>query len=313
VRSVVRLAMAVVAAIIVLASVPQVARAQAGLGGCALYAASSGQVAGPAPATNTPQIVELYPSTGAILRKVANLPVGIGAMAQDPTTGIVYAVNSPGFQPPSGTTRSLETVDLRSGNVTIIGPLGATGFRFGIADLAFRNDGTLFGWSENSDDLITINKATGAATVIANAGISTFGSGLEFDTAGRLILAGGGGNGKVYQLDPATGLPTTLGNMTGAPGPGFPVNALSLGPDGNLWGSNFLTFPPTANAHLIRMNPTTLAVTDIGASLQRMDAVAWICMAPPVPTMPQWITWLLAATLIVVGAWQIRRRRHVMV
>jgi hypothetical protein len=29
--------------------------------------------------------------------------------------------------------------------------------------------------------------------------------------------------------------------------------------------------------------------------------------------MSQWITWLLAATLIAVGAWQIRRRRHVMI
>jgi WD40 repeat protein len=288
---------------------PQVVRAQAGLLGCALYAASSGQ------ATSTPpsRLVELYPSTGAILRVVGTLSVGIGAMAQDPTTGIVYGTTSPGFVPPSGTTRNLVIIDLRTAQTTTVGPLGATGFRFGIADLAFRSDGTLFAWSENSDDLITINKSTGAATIVSNAGISTFGSGLEFDAGGRLILTGGGGNGNVYQINPTTGLPTLLGSMTGAPGSGFPVNALSLGPDGTLWGSNFLSFPPTANAHLIRFNSTTLVATDVGASLQRMDSLAWICQAPAIPTMSQWLTWLLAATLIAVSAWQIRRRRHVMI
>ena len=108
-----------------------------------------------------------------------------------------------------------------------------------------------------------------------------------------------------------------IGTLTGAAVAGMPVNALSLGPDGNLWASQLTAFPsgaggpaPTA---LIRINPASAAVTNIGAGINRMDALAWICAAPPVPTMSEWATWLLAATLIVVGAWQIRRRRHVVV
>src|SRR6516225_9985946 len=117
-------------------------------------------------------------------------PGGVGAIAEDPRTGILYGVTAPGFLPPSGTIRQLIRIDKITGRGTVIGPLGPTGFRFGIADITFRSDGTLFGWSENSDDLVTINTATGAATIVANAGISTFGSGLKFDANGILYLAG---------------------------------------------------------------------------------------------------------------------------
>ena len=64
-----------------------------------------------------------------------------------------------------------------------------------LADIAFNPAGILYGWSENSDDLVTINTSTGAATIVANAAISTFGSGMDFGANGVLYLAGGGGNG----------------------------------------------------------------------------------------------------------------------
>jgi hypothetical protein len=298
VRQVVRF----VGLVLVLISMPRAASAQAG-GNCALYAASSG--------STSPILAELYPTTGAILRTVATLSAGLGGLAQHPLTGAVYGVTAPG----GGGTRNLVLVDLRNGVLTTIGSVGLGSF--GIADLAFRSDGTLFAWSENSDDLIAINTATGAGTIVGNAGVSTRGSGLEFLADGRLLFTGNNSNGALRQVDPTTGLTTVIGTLTGASASGFPVNALSLGPDGNLWASQLTAFPtsaggPVATA-LIRINPATAVVTNIGPGFSRMDALAWICLGPVVPTMSQWVTWLLAATLIVVGAWEIRRRRHIVV
>jgi len=289
---------------VVLVSIPRAASAQAGLGNCALYAASSG------PTSGSPALVELYPSTGAVLRTVATLSAGLGGLAQHPLTGVVYGVTAPG----GAGTRNLVIVDLRSGALTTIGSVGLG--NFGIADLAFRADGTLFAWSENSDDLITINTTTGAGTIVANAGVSTRGSGIEFLADGRLLLTGNNSNGALRQVDPVTGLTTVIGTLTGATVAGMPVNALTLGPDGNLWASQLTAFPsgsggpaPTA---LFRFNPATAVITPIGPGINRMDALAWICAAP-VPTTSEWLLWVLAAVLITIGAWQVSRRRHVMV
>jgi len=288
---------------VVLVSIPSGVGAQ-GLGNCALYAASSG------PTSGNPALVELYPTTGAVLRTVATLSAGLGALAQNPLTGAVYGVTAPG----GAGTRNLVVVDLRSGALTTIGSVGLG--NFGIADIAFRADGTLFAWSENSDDAIRINLTTGAGTVIGNAGVSTRGSGIEFLADGRLLLTGNNSNGALRQVDTTTGLTTVIGTLTGAAVTGMPVNALTLGPDGNLWASQLTTFPvgaggPSQTA-LIRINPATAVVTNIGPGINRMDALAWICAAP-VPTTSDWALWMMAAALIAVGTWQIRRRRHVMV
>ena len=288
----------VIAAFVALVSIPGLASAQVGMGNCALFAGSSG-------ATGT--LVELYPGTGGTVRTVGTLSRGITALAQNPVTGVVYATTAqvPGG---GGFARDLVIVNIANAALTTVGPINlGVG---GIADIAFRNDGTLFGWNENTDDLITLNLATGAGTIVGNAGISTRGSGMEFLQDGRLLFAGQNGNGALRTVAPATGLTTVIGTLTGAPFPTQPINAMTVAPDGSVWASNRNI--STTAANLIRINPATAVITDVGASLPNMDAVAWIC-APAVPTMSDWIMWLTAATLLVVGTWQIRRRRHVMV
>lgn len=211
---------------------------------------------------------------------------GVGAIAENPLTGILYGVTAPGFCPPAGTTRHLVTIDKRTAQVTVIGALGPTGFRFGIADITFRSDGTLFGWSENSDDLITIDINSGQATIVSNAGISTFGSGLKFDASGILYLAGGGGNGNFYTVNPATGLTTTLGTLSGCPYPGFPIPALAIQPGTNtIFGINRV-FPPTATAQLIKIDPTTRACTSVGFTRPQLDGLAWGSAPTPAPFGP---------------------------
>ena len=212
---------------------------------------------------------------------------GVGALAEHPLTHELYGITAPGFIPPSGTTRFLVKISKLTGKATVIGlatGLGATGFRFGIADITFRSDGTLFGWSENSDDLVTIDINTGKATIVSNAGISTFGSGLKFDNTGTLYLAGGGGNGNFFTVNPTTGLTTLLGALTGCPFPGFPIPALAIHPTTNvIYGIN-RTFPPIASGKLITINPVTRACTTIGDIPGRLDGLAW--GTAPTPAAP---------------------------
>src|SRR5438093_2991195 len=82
---------------------------------------------------------------------VGSIGYGVSALAQHPTTGVLYGVTAPG----GAGVRNLIRIDPTTGTGSIIGSVGLG--NFGIADMTFRSDGTLFAWSENSDDLIRIN------------------------------------------------------------------------------------------------------------------------------------------------------------
>jgi hypothetical protein len=278
--------------------------------GCVLLGASSG--AGGSAATNNPNgtLVVVNPANGSTTH-LCTLAVGFGAMAQHPITGVLYAVTAPGFiSPPTTIPRRLMTINPTNCAQTFVGNVGLG--NFGIADIAFRPDGTLFAWSENSDDLATINTSTGAGTVIANAGISTFGSGLEFGPGGTtLYLAGGGTSGNFYSVNPATGTTTVLFTLSGFPVSGFPVPAMTFG-NGQMYAAMKRTFPPTALTDLVTINLTTGAVTDLGPTLPRTDALAFWCVSLA-PTFAAWQTLMLTIVLVTVGYWQLRRRKHIIV
>jgi hypothetical protein len=257
-----------------------------------LYGAQSGA---------TSQLVTLDPATGSPTGGIGTgLTVGIGAMAVHPITHVLYGVTAPGFIPPSGTPRQLVWINKQTGVASLIGRLdgGGSGFNFGIADIAFAPDGKLYGWSENSDDLVTINTATGKATVIGNAGISTFGSGLSFDNNGTLFLAGGGGNGAFRRVDPTTGLTTLLFNLTGSPFPGFPIPAMKVNPlTGEMFAVN-RTFPPLATAQMMKINTATGVCTPLAPTLARLDAIAFDVDPGPSPIAPPALTGLPSSVTV---------------
>ena len=103
------------------------------------------------------------------------------------------------------------------------------------ADLTFLN-GTLFGWIERTPkDLATIDKATGAATIVGDSGLTqTRGSGLAAAPDGTLYYTGSDDNGLLRTVDPATGAvtdgPTLDGNC------GAPIRALAFDAAGTLYG-----------------------------------------------------------------------------
>ena len=118
-----------------------------------------------------------------------------------PTTGVLYGVTAGGG---SAATRKLITVNKATGVGTVVGTLNLK-----IADIAFDSAGHLWGWSETTDDLASINITTGLATAVADSHHSTFGDGMSFDKNDVLYAMVDGDNDNLYTVNTGTGQLTT--------------------------------------------------------------------------------------------------------
>ena len=127
----------------------------------------------------------------------------LGVRAQ---AAILYTVEN--------TSKSLRAVDTTTFTVTPIGPLGVT---FNYGDLAW-DPGTATLYmvdGREAQSLYRVNITTGAATLIGPHNLTDL-FGLAYDTArGRLYGAAFTGPGQLFELNPATGLPTPIGNGIG--------------------------------------------------------------------------------------------------
>ena len=224
------------------------------------------------------------------LMTVSGAPVGLTGLAFHPTTGVLYgstANNSPTF----GDGR-LVIVDPATAIVTSVGLYGAdvTG---SVTDLAFTAAGDLFGWeSAGGHQLVSIDLATGAATAIgAGLGTSVFGGGaLEFDAGGTLYVTPDGASPTataptLRSVDTTTGLTTTIGNLT--PNPFFgsrpTINAMSFDPAAGLMFGVFTNRAGTALTRLLTIDLNTGALSDRGASVNNLDAIAFQPQQVPEP------------------------------
>ena len=151
-----------------------------------------------------------------------------------------------------------------------------------MADIAFTKNGTLYGWAEPvRDDLHTINKSTGTATSVGNSGLSTFGSGLAANSQDVLYFTGNGPNNALRIVDKNTGQTTVVVTMSGAPLPSGAVNALAFNSHDTLYAINGGDFGPGGPAHLVIINTDTGVITDLGATLNGMDALAFLITNDP--------------------------------
>jgi outer membrane autotransporter protein len=217
----------------------------------------------------------LNPANGAAT-SLGPTGFSISGLRFDPTSGVLYGSSA---RTGAGG-RNLITINPFSGAGTIVGPFAAGNET--MSDLAFTKNGTLYGWSEPSrDDLHTINKVTGAATSVGNAGLSTFGSGLTANSADVLYFTGNGPNGALRIVDKNTGQTTIVATMSGAPLPNGATNALAFDSHDVLYAINGGDFGPNSPAHLVLINTTTGAVTDLGATLNGMDALAFLFTNDP--------------------------------
>ena len=167
-------------------------------------------------------VITAFPNVGPSLR------FNGGGLAMHPTTGVLYATGSNGFQ-----SLALFTFDKQTGVPTLIGQCGGqccvAPFGFNINGLGFRDDGTLFANGFALSDvpvngaysqLFTVDITTGLATHVGphgiNVGRQLAYSDLAFGANGILYSMGStsASTNGLYSVDPLTGAATVLGNMS---------------------------------------------------------------------------------------------------
>lgn len=224
---------------------------------------------------NLTDLYILNQSNGSVLIDLGPTGFSISGLRFDPTTGILYGSTANRLS-----NGDLITLNPITGTGTLVGNFGIP--NHSMADITFTKDGTLYGWAEPSrDDLHIINKATGAATDVGNAGISTFGSGLAANSHDVLYFAGSGSNGPLRTIDKNTGLPTTVVTMSGGPFPNRSISALAFNSHDVLYAINGDDAGPNSPAHLVTINTTTGVITELGPTLNSMDALAFLFSNDP--------------------------------
>jgi uncharacterized protein DUF6923 len=241
-----------------------------------LYGATGLSATDTLPASN---LYTINPDTGATT-SVGSIGKAVTGLAFDGTDGTLYGVTA-GVQL-AGTTRDLLKINPATGASTVVGSMGVNE----IEDIAVSPLGQLYGWNETGDDLYRISKATGAVEKVGESGLGvTFGNGISFDRNGAMWGMLDGDFGHVFKLDPTTGaVTTTTTRLTGSPNKsGNQISSLDTACDG-------LTMYGVVNdfggqTFLVTIDLATGAITNKGASLTALDAIAWGgCPAPPQTT-----------------------------
>lgn len=131
----------------------------------------------------------------------------IWGMTVDPTTQTLYWIGGTG-----GVT--LSTIDPATGASTLVGSISGIPAPINITAIAIDAEGQLYGIEQQNDNLIRVDKATGAATVVGPLDVPTlFKASLAFDPVGgtlyffnREFAANG-----VHTVDKNTGHATFVG------------------------------------------------------------------------------------------------------
>jgi len=236
---------------------------------------------------NTPgQLVTLNPTTGAVVSTIGptNIGannVGITGLAYNPVNGLLYGSTGNGSNYPAATRAHLVTINTATGAVTDIGSFNVAPNT--MTDLAFSSTGQLFGIGTNVNaKLFTINITTGQATGLSADVGGTVGGGLAFHpTTGVLYGSPLSANFGTYNTttgaytDIAAPTPLPLGATTSS------LTSLEFNSAGVLFASN-TTNGGTPTSHLVTINPLTAAVTDLGPSINGLDAIAFVPVPEPV-------------------------------
>jgi len=237
--------------------------------GAVIYAATAAGTFG--------ELVTLDSATGAVVQSIGftndigGSNYGITGMAFHPTTGVLYG-SSANADPL--TAAKLVTINPATGEVTLIGLFNAGNVGTKPAtmtDLAFDANGNLYGvGSVGGPQLFSIDLVTGKATQIGTTGLtSTTGGGLAFGPDSTLYGTPTAARFGTYDL--TTGAFTNIVNPVKPAGGGY--GALAFDETGTLYGLNVGSGTPPPS-HLVRIDPATGTVTDIGASLDQLDAIA---------------------------------------
>ncbi len=253
----------IAAAMLALAS-----RADAGV----LYAATS--------AGTTGELYIINQTNGALvqdigpLNDVAGLNYPITGLAFSPITGVLYGSSG---NSQAASQAKLVTINPSTGQVTLVGsfnagPVNSSGAPATMADIAFDGAGNLYGvGSIGGPSIYSINTGTGQATLVGANGVSTSTTGGGLGISPGSVLYGTPTSSRFGTYDSTTGAFTNIANPTKPAGGGY--GALSF--DGSvLYGLNVGSGSPVPT-HLVTFDLASGAITDLGQSVNSLDAIAF--------------------------------------
>lgn len=223
-----------------------------------------------------------------------------GSLEYDPSTGKLFAL----CERISTNVSVLVDINTTTGVGTEIGP---TGFNDSWADLAIRpTDGVMFGYNAASGNhrLFTINKATGAATLVGSTGLNfNGGNGIEFDATGTTLYHS---NRSTFNtLNTITGAGTSIGPVNFNPSNNARISGMDLNIfNGIMYGilqTNFNSGPD----FFCTIDLNTRSNTNIAQLPAGFDGFAITGIIPAgssIPTLGEWGLIILMLLLIGIGS-----------
>lgn len=201
-------------------------------------------------------LVQLDPTTGALIKTIGPIGYQVNGLEWDHTTGKLYATTSNGDANfPSG----LLELNVSTGAGTPIG----TGFGRTVMNPTVNSAGAMYAWTEVGDDLVTVDKVAGTVSVVGDAALSTLEHGVAFDNQDRLFIVNGS-SGNIFRIDPATGAVTAAGSLT------MRAHHGDFHPEtGRYWGIDETSDSATSAARNIRV--VDIDAATVSATLPTVD------------------------------------------
>ena len=208
-------------------------------------------------------------------------------------------------------------INTSSGAGTEVGPTGVEslpgpfpGFDTA-SDISFRSDGTLFAYTFPGDGLVTINLATGAMTQLGfPSGIPTgAGYGLSFSPGDTLFSAV---SDILSTLNQVTSVATFVTNLFYT-SPVTRTNAMDFQPGTGILFASVRGGFFGGSSFLATINTTTGVVTNIGQSVDGLDAIAFQPLTPTsttIPTLSQWGMIIMSGLLGLIALYAICRKNR---
>lgn len=239
--------------------------------------------------------------------RIQGKPIGITGLAVHPKTGMLYGVTA-GSSPNHRNT--LVTIDPNTADATRVGEMRTTG-----SDITFNNEGELFIWLPDTNQVGRINLASGRVTAIGEIGDSTrLEGGIASDGRGKLYTTPSGATGAIELRDPESGAVTAGPMLANAPYLSS-MNSLAFSPAGDLYGVNSNMGSP-AHTALVKIDAHNGIVTQIGALPEDTDCLAF-SNAPPTSFIGKQTPGNVllagsigAAGLLGLAVWLRGRKRH---
>jgi hypothetical protein len=239
------------------------------------------------PCTQTSMLVQLDPSTGALIREIGPVGFTVNGLAWDRHSKRLYASTAIGDVVFHG----LITIDPDTGAGTPVNPsvtnFGLSGPDSPIHSITIDSRGKMVGWYDETpppvgvtDTFVQIDKRTGVATEFVNTGINTSQNGLSFDNddrlwnidASRIVGSGTSLTQTAYRLDASNG--HALRSVQLSP----PLDA-ALGDfnpsNGRYYGLNFVASFPQFPTLIEVVDVRTGTVSTLGQTIDGLHTLAF--------------------------------------